>query len=278
MKQDSWSPALVLVLCYNLICISAGRSLLVLFIHWLEGEQEEPPRSITSPLFQISEMDSQFLNVILLGGAFMVLFTAFQATGMISVCRWFEDNSSVIGWISFLAKCSGRSEKWNGKWNQLSWQWLQQVRRSTLLVKPERLEYLSISSYISVWPSFTPFLRWRTSSLRLLSRSLVLLCRCFSEAQPICKWRGDLLIEILGKSCLVYTCSRSYHRWRGRIMSSRFLSVLVQRSFGQLKGSFWPTTPMMRRSVVILAFSGLCSKWGKDAHPFRSEGASALLH
>jgi hypothetical protein len=29
--------------------------------------------------------DNRFLNVVLLGTAFMVLFTAFQATGMISV-------------------------------------------------------------------------------------------------------------------------------------------------------------------------------------------------
>ncbi|CAF1006167.1 unnamed protein product [Adineta steineri] len=29
-------------------------------------------------------MDSRFINVVLLGSAFMVLFTAFQATGMIS--------------------------------------------------------------------------------------------------------------------------------------------------------------------------------------------------
>jgi hypothetical protein len=30
-------------------------------------------------------MDNRFVNVILLGAGFMVLFTAFQATGMISV-------------------------------------------------------------------------------------------------------------------------------------------------------------------------------------------------
>jgi hypothetical protein len=36
-------------------------------------------------VFRSSRMDNKLLNIILLGSAFMVLFTAFQATGMISV-------------------------------------------------------------------------------------------------------------------------------------------------------------------------------------------------
>ena len=75
---------------------------LIFTLHWRSVVIFHFHRATSQFFFRsmaIVVMDKQFVNIILLGAAFMVLFTAFQATGMISVeIIWLTEKSG----ISFL--------------------------------------------------------------------------------------------------------------------------------------------------------------------------------
>jgi hypothetical protein len=58
-------------------------------------------------------MDSQLINIVLLGVVFMILFIEFQTTSMLSVLYHFEFYQRIV-WnllLFLLAKCIGRNEE-----------------------------------------------------------------------------------------------------------------------------------------------------------------------
>ncbi len=70
----------------------------------------------------ILTMERQLMNIFLHGIACMILFTAFQTTSMLSVLYYIGFYLwTVLSLLCFLlAKCIGRNEEWNSKWNWLS--------------------------------------------------------------------------------------------------------------------------------------------------------------
>jgi len=58
-------------------------------------------------------MENQLINIFLLGTAFMILFSAFQTTSLLSVFYYFVFYVRIVYslFLLLLAKCIGRSEE-----------------------------------------------------------------------------------------------------------------------------------------------------------------------
>jgi hypothetical protein len=58
-------------------------------------------------------MENQLINIFLLGTAFMILFSAFQTTSLLSVFYYFVFYLRIVysSFLLLLAKCIGRSEE-----------------------------------------------------------------------------------------------------------------------------------------------------------------------
>ncbi len=67
----------------------------------------------------ILTMENQLINIFLLGTAFMILFSAFQTTSLLSVLYYFVFYVRIVysSFLLLLAKCIGRSEEWDCEWN-----------------------------------------------------------------------------------------------------------------------------------------------------------------